>query len=384
MSYHPKSEAELAEIVAGLDAPVHLQGGGTRPIGRCGGDVLSLAGLSGVSLYEPGALTLVAGAGTPVSEVELLLAKEGQRLAFEPMDHRALFGTKGEPTLGGLVSANVSGPRRIAVGACRDFTLGVRFVDGTGRVLKNGGRVMKNVTGYDLVKLMSGSFGTLGALTEVSLKVLPVPETEATLVIHNQGAARAVEAMSAALGSPYEVTGAAHADGATCLRLEGFAASVDYRFDALTKSLARFGEITRLEAEASAENWAGIRDVRAFAVRSFVAKLSIQPSALPALYAAVSERFEVEKLLDWGGGLVWIAADIDEQTAVTLQAFLQDYCLENGGHATLIKAPEGAYEHVSAFQPEAAGVARLSAALRDKFDPKALFNTGLMTKREVR
>lgn len=380
MSYHPKSEAELAEVVAGLEAPVRLQGGGTRPIGRSGGDVLSLAGLSGVSLYEPGALTLVAAAGTPVSDVETMLKKEGQRLAFEPMDHRVLLGTKGAPTLGGLVAANVSGPRRIAVGACRDFTLGVRFVDGTGRVLKNGGRVMKNVTGYDLVKLMSGSFGTLGALTEVSLKVLPAPETEATLVLHGQDEARAVEAMSAALGSPYEVTGAAHAGGETYLRLEGFATSVDYRFGALTEALKRFGELTRQEAAASSKLWADIRDVRAFASHAFVAKLSVRPSEMPELQAAVSERFDVQTMLDWGGGLVWIAADADAQQAVALQDFLQTYCLKNGGHATLIKAPEAAFEHVSAFQPESTGVAKLSEAVRGKFDPKGLFNAGLMAR----
>ena len=380
MAYHPKSEAELAELVAGLDAPVQLQGGGTRPVGHCAGEVLSLAGLSGVSLYEPGALTLVAGAGTPVREVEKQLASEGQRLAFEPMDHRVLLGTTGEPTLGGLVAANVSGPRRIAVGACRDFTLGLRFVDGTGRVLKNGGRVMKNVTGYDLVKLMSGSFGTLGALSEVSLKVLPAPETEATLVLNGQDEAQAVAAMSAALGSPYEVTGAAHAGGATYLRLEGFASSVSYRETELTKALAGFGEVTKLEGETSAQLWVDIRDVRAFAEQAFVAKLSVQPSRSPVLLAAISEQFDVQTLLDWGGGLVWIGADCDAQKAAALQRFLQGYCLENGGHATLVKAPQDVWPLVSAFQPKQAGVARLTEAVRQKFDPKGLFNRGLMAQ----
>ena len=165
-------------------------------------------------------------AGTPLAEVEALLAGEGQRLAFEPMDHRALLGTTGTPTIGGVVAANVSGPRRIQVGAARDFALGARFVDGAGRVLKNGGRVMKNVTGYDLVKLMAGSWGTLGVLTEVSLKVLAVPETEATLVGRGLTAAPAVAALRAALGSPCDVTGAAHlrASGgasATLVRIEG-------------------------------------------------------------------------------------------------------------------------------------------------------------------
>ncbi|WP_333714723.1 FAD-binding protein, partial [Yoonia sp.] len=153
----PKTEEELAQMIAGANGPLRIQGGGTRAIGHAMGEVLSTSALAGISLYEPGALTIVAGAGTPVAEIEKTLAAENQRLAFEPMDHRALLGTTGTPTLGGLAAANVSGPRRISVGACRDFMLGVRFVDGAGTIVKNGGRVMKNVTGYDLVKLMAGS-----------------------------------------------------------------------------------------------------------------------------------------------------------------------------------------------------------------------------------
>ena len=188
----PDTEAELARMLAAADGPLRVQGGGTRPIGGpVEGTPLTTSRISGIELYEPGALTMVAKAGTPLAEIEAALAEEGQRLAFEPIDHRGLLGTEGTPTVGGVFAANVSGPRRIQCGAARDFLLGVRFVDGAGRVVKNGGRVMKNVTGYDLVKLMAGAHGTLGVLTEVALKVLPVPEMSATLRIETARAGTA-------------------------------------------------------------------------------------------------------------------------------------------------------------------------------------------------
>jgi len=230
----PTSESDLAEAIRTTQSPLAIRGGGTRPIGRPQpGAVLETGGLSGITLYEPGALTLVAGAGTPLAEVEAALAAENQRLPFEPMDHRGLLGTTGTPTLGGMVAANASGPRRVQAGACRDSLIGVRFVDGTGSIIKNGGRVMKNVTGYDLVKLMAGSWGTLGVLTEVSFKLLPAPESAATLTWQGLDAASALRLMAEALGTPWEVNGAAHLpDQRTLLRVEGFASSVAYRADA--------------------------------------------------------------------------------------------------------------------------------------------------------
>ncbi len=282
----PLTEAELADAIRDAGGPLVVRGGGTRPVGRpVTGAVLSAAGISGIRLYEPGALTLVAAAGTPLAEVEAVLAGGGQRLPFEPMDHRALLGTAGEPTIGGMVAANVSGPRRVQAGACRDSLIGVRFVDGAGTVIKNGGRVMKNVTGLDLVKLMAGSWGTLGVLSEVAFKLLPRPETEATLVFHGLEAGRAVAAMAAGLGSPFEVTGAAHLpDARTALRLEGFAPSVAYRLGALAGHLAAFGTPARLEAGESRALWSGVRDVAGLLTGpGDVWRLSVKPSDAPAL-----------------------------------------------------------------------------------------------------
>lgn len=362
----PTTEQALAETIKAAQGPLRICGGGTRPIGRSIGAALSLSGLQGITLYEPGALTLVVQAGTPLAEVESALAAQNQRLAFEPMDHRALLGTSGAPTIGGMVAANVSGPRRIAVGGCRDFMLGVRFVDGAGQIVKNGGRVMKNVTGYDLVKLMTGSFGTLGVLTEVALKVLPDVETQVTLVLDGLDDLAAVAAMAAAMGTPYEVTGAAHdpAAGQTLLRLEGFAASVRYRAAALAVVLARFGPVRQVdEPTSSAAIWAAVRDVTAFGnVAGDVWRLSVKPSAAPALVARAGARGVI---YDWAGGLVWLLTDGGD-----LRARLGDFA----GHATLIRG--GA--DVPVFQPEPAGVAGLAAGLRARFDPRGILNTGMM------
>ena len=360
----PTSELELAEIVATAQEPLAIVGGGTR--GVVAGN-LSVAGIDGVELYEPGALTLVARAGTPVAGVEALLAGERQRLAFEPMDHRALLGTTGEPTLGGMVAGNVSGPRRVQVGACRDSLIGVRFVDGMGRVIKNGGRVMKNVTGYDLVKLMAGSFGTLGVLSEVSFKVWPMPDAVETLVCDGLDAAQAVAVLSAGLGSPFEITGAAHlsVDGVqqTRLRIEGMADSVAYRREQL---LGLLGEGWSL---AEVDLWHEVRDVLPFAERQgAVWRLSVKPSDAPGLVAGLG--LEQRAIYDWGGGLIWLLCD----DSVAQAADIRQAVAAVGGHATRVRGTA----EVARFQPEPPALAVLSAGLRAKFDPRGILNPGVM------
>ena len=338
------------------------------------GRVLATTKLSGIRLYEPGALTIVAGAGTPLQEVEAELAKHGQRLPFEPPDLRALLGTMGKSTIGGVAAANASGPARIQAGSARDFLIGVRFVDGLGQIIKNGGRVMKNVTGYDLVKLMAGGFGTLGVLTEVAFKVLPAPPERAVLLVEGLTPQQAVDALSAALASPYEVNGAAHTtsglDGApvTMIRVEGFEGSVAHRVASLTKRLSTFGAVNvETDRDKTAAGWAWVRDVTAFADQEGdVWRISIKPSDAPE----VVDRLNANGiLLDWGGGLVWALTDPGQN--------IRDNLTGIGGHATLVRG-SAADSSIPRFHPQADALEAISAGLRDKFDPRGLLNPGLM------
>ncbi|MFV0244606.1 MAG: FAD-binding protein [Qingshengfaniella sp.] len=368
----PRDEADLAEAVAGATGGVQIQGGGTRWVGQVRGQVLDASGLSGVRLYEPGALTLVAGAGTPLTEIEATLATEGQRLAFDPPDLRALLGRDGVTTIGGIVAANASGPRRVQAGACRDALIGVRFVDGMGVITRNGGRVMKNVTGYDLVKLMAGSRGTLGVLSEVALKVLPGTEASATLEIAGLSDSAGLAALSAALGSPYEVSGAAHLGGPgarTVLRIEGFEAQVAHRAARLTELLAPWG-VARVERAPDAVQalWAQVRDVTVFADQpGDVWRLHVVPGDAAALVAGIAGA---RALYDWGGGLVWLLLPEGRDLRVELGPIR--------GHATLMRAAPETFARLPAIPPENPVVARLSRDLRARFDPRGILNPGLM------
>jgi glycolate oxidase FAD binding subunit len=367
--YNPQDEAELAEVIAEAGAPLCIEGGGTRGFGGAG-EVLSTSGLTGIELYEPGSLTLVAKAGTPVAEIEQILAAEGQRMAFEPMDMRGVLGTSGVATIGGVFATNSSGPRRIQGGAARDYLLGVRFVDGSGQVIKNGGRVMKNVTGYDLVKLMAGAHGTLGVLSELSLKVLPNPEAVVTVSVAVADLTVAVRAMSAALGSPYDVSGAAYDPhtGLVHVRLEGFARSVAYRQEKLATELAGFGTVAT--DPGSEVLWQGIRDVAGFHGRvGDVWRISVRPSDAPLL----APMLEAEALqFDWGGGLIWALCD----AGADLRARMAQAGV--AGHATLVRGSAETMTRLGRFQPQVAPLEAIAKGLRQRFDPKGLLNPGVM------
>jgi glycolate oxidase FAD binding subunit len=386
----PAAEPDACAMIAEAAArrtPLAVAGGATKDaIGRPAQTeaTLSSASLAGVTLYEPAELVIAARAGTPLSEIVATLADRGQQLPFEPMDHRPLLGTTGEPSIGAVAAANVSGPRRIMAGAARDSLIGVRFVNGQGEAVTSGGRVMKNVTGLDLVKLMAGSWGTLGFLTEVTFKVLPRPERAATLVLAGLDDARAIEALCAAVASPFEVTGAAHLPAAldgtgarTLIRIEGFSLSVDHRISALRKLLKVFGAAEAIEGEMAEALWRDVRDAKPLAEprERAVWRVSTAPTKGPAIAEAVARARDARWFYDWSGGLLWIATDAtDDAGAAAVRAAVR----REGGHATLVRAPAELRAAVDVFEPLSAPLMQLTAGIKAAFDPDGILNPGRM------
>ncbi|MGA0606512.1 glycolate oxidase subunit GlcE [Phenylobacterium sp. VNQ135] len=371
----PASVEEVQALVAETAAHgrrIEVIGGGTkRAVAPVTADVtLSLAGLDRVIDYAPDELVLTAQAGARLADLERLVASEGQMLAFEPPRWTDLLRSAGEPTIGGALAANLSGPRRIRAGAARDHFLGFSAVSGRGEVFKAGGKVVKNVTGYDLMKLMAGSWGTLAVLTEVTIKVLPAPRTATTLLLFGLPDARAVQAMSQALNGPFEVSAAAHlppvAAGAemsvTALRLEGFEASVAARAEKLATALRSFGHVQTLDTDHTREFWAEVREVKAFARDPRpLWRLSVAPSAGCQVVAAL----EGDALYDWAGGLVWLLTEA-EGPAVHAAAE------RAGGHALRLRGSG------PAFAPLSSGLATLNARVKAAFDPLEVLNPGRM------
>ena len=377
----PRDEAELEEAIAGAVAggvPLAVEGEGSkRGFGHAveARRRLTTAALRGVSLYEPAELVLTAGAGTPLREIQGLLDQQGQQLAFEPLDYGLILGgPAGRGTLGGAVAVNASGPRRIRAGAARDHVLGFRAVSGRGEPFKSGGRVMKNVTGYDLSKLMAGSHGTLGVMSEITVKVLPRPETEETVAFRGLDDAAAVALMTAASGLPAEVSGFAHAPdegGRTGLRLEGPAVSVASRRESL---LARFGGEAEVLAEAASRAfWEAVRDVRPLAGRGEqLWRLSVAPADGAAVAARLAARGLpiAGRLFDWAGGLLWLALEAGRHGAAIREGL--------AGHATCVRAPEAVRAADAVFHPQPPALAALSRRVKESFDPKRILNPGRM------
>ncbi|MHA1152887.1 MAG: glycolate oxidase subunit GlcE [Alphaproteobacteria bacterium] len=401
-TFKPENADQVVEAVAWAAAearPLEVAGRGTkrgfgRPVRAAHG--IELSGLTGITLYEPVELVLSARAGTPLAEIEAALAGERQQLAFEPGDLGPLLGTRaGAGSIGGMLACNLAGPRRIKAGAARDHFLGASAVSGRGEAFKFGGRVVKNVTGYDLCKLLAGSYGTLAVLTDVTVKVMPAPEKTRTVLLLGLDDAGASAAMTRALQSSHEVSGAAHlpaaiaarsavsyvaqAGGAvTALRVEGPGPSVDYRCAALRKNLADLAESEELHSMNSVKLWAELRDVAPFVSRPErpVWRVSVPPDDGSRVVAAVAHELDAEYFYDWGGGLIWLAPALpgEDAGAARIRAVLG----ADAGHATLLRAPAEVRAAVPVFQPQEPAKAALTTRIKDGFDPKRVLNPGRM------
>jgi glycolate oxidase FAD binding subunit len=382
--------AAVAEA-ARIREPLLVQGNGTkagmlRPVQAA--TTLSVAGLSGINLYAPKELIISAWSGTPLPEIAATLTEAGQHLIAEPPDLSALLRANGKPqTLGGIVATNLSGPRRVAWGAVRDHVMGVRAVTGRAEVIRSGGRVLKNVTGLDLCKLLTGSHGTLGVITEVTLKVLPAPEATGTLVLPDLDATAGVAILSAALGSPFGVSGAtwlpadavarvsgleAVSGSATLIRIEDFSPSVTYRIGRLKDQFAVTGAVT-LDTAASRAVWKDIRDARPLTAgeTDAVWRVSVRPSAGSAVLTALRPA-GVTGYLDWGGGLVWVAGPPDAATHAAVEAAAN----AGGGNWTLMRAPDRLRGAVRVVPDEAAPLARITRQVKMAMDPAGILNPG--------
>ncbi len=393
----PRDVNDVAEAIGAAAASgrrLELTGRGSkRELGRATQTdaTLDLAAISGITLYEPEELVLSACAATPLAEIEQALEENRQELSFEPMDYGPLLNrAPGEGTIGGAVAVGLSGPRRIKAGAARDFMLGVAAVSGRGEIFKAGGRVVKNVTGYDLPRLLAGSWGTLAAMTDITLKVLPRAEDCATVLVFGLTDIRANEAMSLAMGSSCEVSAAAHlpqwpADSipelntpgraVTALRLEGIAQSVAYRRMKLEELLRPFGELGALDAAKSRAFWKNVRDVTPFAGHSErpVWKISTTPTLAPGIAAGINAAVGARYFYDWAGGLLWLEMPGDKPQEGAVRT-----TLAGRGHATLIRASAAARASAEVFEPLDPVRAALSQRLKASFDPNGILNPGRM------
>jgi glycolate oxidase FAD binding subunit len=397
-TFTPASATEVLDAVkwaVSEETPLEVLGHGSkRGIGRPvqTEHALDLSRLAGVRLYEPEELVLSAGAGTPLSDIEALLDKHNQQLAFEPMDCAALLGGEpGSATIGGVLATNLAGPRRLKAGSARDHILGIDAVSGRGEQFKSGGRVVKNVTGYDLSKAMAGSWGTLAVVTDLTFKVLPAAEEETTVAVRGLTDEQAATVMAAAMGSSAEVSSSAHlpegvagvvdhgvlgGDATTLLRLEGFGRSVKSRVELLKSLLADAPEIELLDRQRSAAVWRDIRDCTPFAdgTQKPVWRISVPPAAGHQIALAVRQRCPATVFYDWQGGLIWMRMEAEDEADLVRRAVAG----LGGGHATLLRAPPAVRAALPVFQPQPPALAALSARLRAEFDPKSILNPGRM------
>ncbi len=405
--FAPANLAELGDAVGEALAagePLELVAGGTkRGLGRPLQlpRTLDLSRLCGIRSYEPSELVLTAGAATPLAEIDAALAEHSQMLAFEPPDWGALYGLSPEKaaraTIGGALAANLSGPRRLKAGAARDHFLGFRAVSGRGESFKAGGKVVKNVTGYDLPKLMAGSYGTLAALEEVTVKVLPRPERETTVLLLGLEPENARRPLEHALASTLEVSGAAYLPAAAAaalsaprglpasallLRLEGPKPALAARRERLRKELAAGCESSVLDDADSAALWRAVGNAAPLCGLSSSAlwRVSAAPSRGVALAAAIGRSLDMRWYLDWAGGLLWLAVlgAPEDGGAAAIRAALHGEGGRESGHATLIRGSLALRHAVAPFEPQPEALAALSRRVKESFDPARILNPGRM------
>jgi glycolate oxidase FAD binding subunit len=374
----PSDQGELLQLVAEAAASgteLEPRGGGSkRDVGKPDRKVavVDLSAFAGVTDYEPSELVLTVRPATRLVEVEALLHQNGQMLAFEPWDHGPLFGREGGgATIGGIVAASVSGPRRVSAGGVRDHLLGFSAVSGRGEAFKAGGSVVKNVTGYDVSKVMAGSWGQLAILTELTLKVVPRPRDTRTIALAGLDPETAIAVMARAMGSRVRPAAAAHlpasANGAalTLFRLEGISKSIQVRADQLGDLLEGAGEVAQLDPARADSLWDKLRGARGLAGSEALWRIQIAPSRA-ARFARELEAKGANWCFDWAGALVWVGA----ATSVDVR----NLAGAHGGHAMLLRAPRAVLEQEPIRHPEAPAVAALSARVRQAFDPARILS----------
>lgn len=377
----PMNVKDLQDAIteaARVGEQLEIRGGASKAgVGapRSAARVLDMSGFSDAVDYDPAELVLTVGAGAPLQAVRAMVEAEGQVLPFDPVDPGPIYGqAAGAATLGGVLAAGLGGSLRLTQGAPRDHLLGFEAVSGRGEHFVAGGKVVKNVTGYDLSKLMAGSWGRLAALTEVTLKVLPRPRMRTTKLAIGLGPREAVAMMARALGSQAEVSAAAYRPAAagspslTALRLQGFAASVDARCAMLDALFEDQGRFERLDT-ASCENfWSEFATLGSLAGERPLWRINVPPSRGAGLAEALAAAGGAY-LLDWAGALVWTAFDGDPN-------WVRSLAETSGGHAMLVRGPDLLRAAVPAFHPPAPGVAALEMRIRRAFDPHGVFETG--------
>ncbi|OKH87775.1 glycolate oxidase subunit GlcE [Thalassospira sp. TSL5-1] len=408
----PTSPVQLREAITWAVAdkvPLEIIGQGSkRAYGHtvAASHVLDLSKLTGILFYQPEELVISAHAGTTLAEIAAVLAENNQQFQFEPGDFPLLLGDGAgsrSGTLGGLVACNLSGPRRLKVGAARDHVLGFGAISGRGEDFKSGGRVMKNVTGFDLSKLMAGSFGTLAVMHTITLKAMPQPETTRTVIIACDDVSSAGQAMTAAMGSENEVSGAAwvpasliaeiaddckdaaileiaaQSQNCLALRLEGPEQSVNWRADALSRLLGTIGEHAILPVADSLPLWQAIADVTPLQGRDGILwRISVPPASGAAVVGALRRLAglgQLDVMLDWAGGLVWLEC---AQCDASMAAHIREIVQQAGGNATLVRAPEDIRREIPVFQPLSPEIVRVNQKISENFDPFGILNPGRM------